>query len=120
VVQGLIILVAPIAVRILYGPAFVRSMPIALILSLAEVFMGIALIEYRLLAATGRTHELIAIGAVALVVALPLYAWGAKSGAPSLAAMVVVVDFSLAMALVSARARLRSLRPHASRRGLPP
>ncbi len=75
--QGLAAVTAPFIIVWFYGPQFRAAVPIAFVLVVSEVFLGIALLEYRILAAKERTRSLVLISVSMLVTAVILYTVGA-------------------------------------------
>lgn len=103
--QGLAAVTAPFIIVWFYGPAFRAAVPIAFVLVVSEVFLGIALLEYRILAAKERTRSLVLISVSMLVTAVILYTVGARAGVLPLAIAVTIQSAVFAGALVIARRR---------------
>lgn len=103
--QGLSAVVAPFMIVWFYGPQFRAAVPVALVLVVSEVFMGTALLEYRILAAKEQTRSLLLISGAMLLIVIPLYAFAAARGVLALAAAVTVQSALFAAALVVARRR---------------
>ncbi|MGY1752151.1 lipopolysaccharide biosynthesis protein [Blastococcus sp. SYSU D01042] len=111
---------APVLIPLAFGDSFRTAADVVLLLLVAEIFMGIALLEVRVLLALEQTHFVGQVGVILLVAATVGYGlgahWGGASGT-AIASILTYAAFAASLLLRRMRVTRRILSPVQPARG---